>query len=366
MTNAEPESGFSILPTTSHTKVTAGEVTGFGAEFSPAAASARYSASTGGWGALRSHPLGDLAISPAAMVFHYGQAIFEGLKAFRSDNGSIGVFRPDRNAERFQRSAQRIAMPELPVDVFVDAVMGVVRESAALVPPTRSGSLYLRPFMIATEPRLGSRPSHEYLFMVLASPVGDLFDQGGRGIRVRLSGATPRAFPGGTGAAKCAGNYAAAQATYGQAAAEGFDQVVWLDAIDHRYVEELSGMNVFLVRRTEVGDELITPPLTDTLLAGVTRESVIDLGTELGLTVREVPIAWDWWRDEALQGRVTEAFACGTAAGVTAIGSVTSSEGSWTMADGGIGPVTRRLRELLRDIQYGAVDAHREWIFPVV
>jgi branched-chain amino acid aminotransferase len=356
--------GFSISSTSEHTTLANGGPAGFGGAFSRQSASATWT-SADGWDEVRRHPLGDLVLSPAAMVLHYGQAIFEGLKAFRSENGTISIFRPASNARRFRDSAVRMAMPELPESMFLDAVAGVVRENADDVPRKGEGSLYLRPFMIATEPRLGTRPSREYLFTVLASPAGDYFATGDQGIRVRLSGDTARAFPGGTGAAKCAGNYAGSMLTYARAAAEGFDQVVWLDALEHRYVEELGGMNVFLVRRGEDGVELVTPPVTDTLLSGITRDTLLTLGADLGLRVRETPIDHHWWRTEAQSGRVTEAFACGTAAGITAIGHVTSDDHDWSMSDGSMGPVTRELRELLVAVQSGDAPGRPGWLHPV-
>jgi branched-chain amino acid aminotransferase len=355
--------GFAIAPGARHTALSDGTPAPFGSVFAPWTASARWTAEAG-WEPVRGHALGDLVISPAAMVLHYGQAIFEGLKAFRSADGGVAVFRPDVNARRFRASARRMAMPELPEEMFLEAVDAVVVAAYDAV-PADGGSLYLRPFMIATEPRLGTRPAREHLFQVLASPVGTYFAAGERGISVLLSGTTPRAFPGGTGAAKCAGNYAASLQTYAEATAAGYDQVAWLDAREHRYVEELGGMNVFFVHAAASGPELVTPPVSDTLLAGVTRQSLLELAPGLGLRAVERPVDWTWWRDEARAGRLTEAFACGTAAAVTPIGAAASGEESWTMGEGGMGPVTRRVRERLLAVQHGEVAAPGEWLRPV-
>lgn len=359
MITVTPEPGFSISPERRHTTLSTPEASEFGATFGPVMAFTRWTMDSG-WEPLGDGPLSDLVISPAAMVFHYGQAIFEGLKAFRSTSGELSVFRPEMNASRFRRSAARMAMPELPDEVFLDALDRVVGGAAELVPERGAGSLYLRPFMVATEARLGTRPAREFLFLVISSRVGDYFANGQEAIRVRLSGDNARAFPGGTGFAKCAGNYAASMATYADAAAEGFDQVVWLDASEHRYVEELGSMNLFLVRRAHGRAELLTPPLADTLLAGVTRDSLLILGAESGLAVKEIPIDWRWWKQEAEAGRVAEAFACGTGAAIYPIATVSSPEGDWTMQDGRIGPVTRALRDLLTEVQAEG-KPHPDW-----
>ena len=332
---------------------------GFGKHLTDHMVTARFTAGT--WSEPVLEPLADLALSPAAMVLHYGQAIFEGLKAYRQPDGSVALFRVADNAARFNRSAARMAMPALPVETFVDACRTIVRADVDWV-PTRSGqSLYLRPFMVATEPNLGVRAAQELLFAVIASPVDTFFPGGVRPISVRTADTAVRAAPGGLGAAKCAANYSASLQTKVTATADGFDEVLWLDAIEHRYVEELSGMNAFLVR----DGQLVTPPLSDTILEGITRASIIELARSFDLPVREEPIAADDWIADAAAGRVTEAFACGTAAVIAPIGQLTTATGSATMGDGTPGPVTLRLREALVAIQEGRADDPFGWTSPV-
>jgi branched-chain amino acid aminotransferase len=311
----------------------------------------------GRWGDLELTPMHDLALSPAAMVLHYGQAIFEGLKAYRQPDGSLALFRPHDNAARFDRSAARMAMPPLPDGMFVDACLALVRADAEWVPTKAGQSLYLRPFAFATEPNLGVRAATELLFSVIASPVDTYFPGGVRPISVRTADDAVRAAPGGLGAAKCAANYSASLQTKTMAGADGFDEVVWLDAVEHRWVDELSGMNVFIVR----DGELLTPPLADTLLAGITRDSLIALARSLDLTVHEAPLDVHAWHAGAIDGSVTEAFACGTAAVIAPIGSLTTAAGAATMADGSPGPITMQLREALVAIQEGRADDPFGW-----
>jgi branched-chain amino acid aminotransferase len=306
-----------------------------------------------GWHDWHLAPFADLSISPAAMVFHYGQAIFEGLKAYRQPSGGVALFRPMRHAQRFNRSARRLAMPELAPEVFVDACREVVRIDGDAVPHDAGHSLYLRPMLIATEPCLGVRPGAEYLFLVIASPVGCYFEAGVRPITVAVADDSVRAGPGGTGAAKCAGNYAASLLAKRDATARGCDEVVWLDARERRWVEELSGMNVFVVRDDGGTPTLVTPPLSDTILDGVTRSSVLRLARNLGCTAIERPLSIDEWRQGAELGTITEAFACGTAAVVAPIGRVRTTSGDFTLNDAGPGPLTLRLREELLALQEG-------------
>jgi branched-chain amino acid aminotransferase len=315
----------------------------------------------GRWSALALGPLAELSLSPAAMVLHYGQAIFEGLKAYRQPDGSIALFRPADNAARFARSAVRMAMPELPVDRFVEACRMLTRADADWVPTRAGQSLYLRPFMIATEPNLGVRAAQELLFSVIASPVDTFFPGGVRPISVRTADTAVRAAPGGLGAAKCAANYSASLQTKTVAVADGFDEVVWLDALEHRYVDELSGMNVFVVR----DGALVTPPISDTILEGVTRDSLIRVARSLGIDVHESPIDAESWVAEARAGTITEAFACGTAAVIAPIGSITTASGSATMGDGAPGALTLRLREALVAIQEGRAEDPHGWRVPV-
>ncbi|GLF98928.1 branched-chain amino acid aminotransferase [Streptomyces yaizuensis] len=309
-----------------------------------------------GWHEAQLTPYAPLSIDPANMTLHYAQEIFEGLKAYRRPDGSVATFRPGANAERFRRSARRLAMPELPDELFIAACDALVRQDNAWVPPHGGeSSLYLRPFMIATEVGLGVRPANEYLFIVIASPAAAYFSGGVKPVSVWLSENYVRAVPGGMGFAKTGGNYAASLLAQAEAAEKGCDQVVWLDALEHRWVEEMGGMNLYFV----YGDRIVTPELTGSLLAGITRDSLLTLARDLGYTSEEGRISTEQWRRDTENGTLTEVFACGTAAVITPVGSVKSAGGDWTQGDGQPGAVTLKLREALLNIQTGAAaDAH--------
>jgi branched-chain amino acid aminotransferase len=300
------------------------------------------------------------------MVLHYGQAIFEGLKAYRQPDGSIATFRPEENARRFQRSARRLAMPELPEDLFLASLQALVGQDADWVPSGEERSLYLRPLMFSTEVGLGVRPSNAYLYVLLASPAGAYFPRGLKPVTVWLSEDYTRAAPGGTGEAKCAGNYAASLVAQAQAAERGCDQVVWLDANEHRYVAEMGGMNLYFVYGSGADARLVTPELTGSLLAGVTRDSLLTLAGDLGYTAQAGRVSTDQWRDGNLNGELTEVFACGTAAVITPVGAVRSRTHEWTVGDGGTGPVTQRLRDALLHIQTGVAPDLHGWRHPLV
>ncbi len=322
---------------------------GFGQFFTDHMITLRWSAERG-WHDGRLEPYGPFTFDPATMVFHYSQEFFEGLKAYRQDNGSITLFRPDANAARFNRSARRMAMPELPEETFIRALELLVVQDRDWVPAGEGNSLYLRPFMIATQRGLGvNHPSSEYLFCVIASPAASYFSGGVKPVTVWLSEDYTRAAPGGTGAVKAGGNYAAAFVAQRQAVERGCDQVVWLDAAEHRWVEEMGGMNLFFVRGSAGGGApvIMTPPLTGTLLPGITRDSLLRLAPELGIKAVEERITIDQWQAECAAGELTEVFACGTAAVITSVGRVKGEPAEWTIADGEPGPVTRRLREEL-------------------
>ncbi|MEV0378537.1 branched-chain amino acid aminotransferase [Nonomuraea sp. NPDC050643] len=335
---------------------------GFGQTFTDHMISVDYTEGQG-WHDARLMPYGPLSLDPATSVFHYAQELFEGLKAYRQTSGSIVTFRPYANAGRFNRSAQRMAMPELPEETFVDSLELLVETDKDWVPTTEGHSLYLRPFMIATQAGLGvNYPSRTYKYMVIASPAASYFTGGIKPVSVWLSTEYTRAAPGGTGFAKCGGNYAAAFVAQRQAVENGCDQVVWLDAGEHKYVEEMGGMNLFFV----FGNKLVTPELTGTLLPGITRESILELAGDLGLETEERLVSVDEWQSASEAGELTEVFACGTAAVVTPVGTVKGADRSWTVADGTPGPVTMRVREELVGIQYGArPDAHN-WIHKIV
>jgi branched-chain amino acid aminotransferase len=311
-----------------------------------------------GWHDAELVPYAPLSIDPANMTLHYAQTIFEGLKAYRQADGSIALFRPEENARRFQRSARRMAMPELTVETFIAAVEALVGQDRAWVPPSGEETLYLRPFMFATEIGVGVRPANEFLFMVIASPAGAYFAGGVKPVSVWLSEEYVRAAPGGTGEAKAGGNYASSLVAQAQASAHGCDQVVWLDAIERRWIEEMGTNNLFFV----YGDRLMTPELTGTLLPGVTRDSVLRVAADLGYEVQEGRISVDDWRQGNADGSITEVFGCGTAAVITPVGTVCSAGGDWTVADGEPGEVTMRLRKALTDIQTGAAPDSHGWL----
>ncbi|HEY0640093.1 MAG TPA: branched-chain amino acid aminotransferase [Pseudonocardiaceae bacterium] len=312
-----------------------------------------------GWHDAQVGPYRPLQLDPSCMVLHYGQAIFEGLKAYRQPDGSIASFRPEANAERFRSSARRLAMPELPDELFLGSLRELVELDVDWVPPAGGEeSLYLRPFMISTEASLGVRPANRYLYSLIASPSGPFFRTGVKPVRVWLSTEYVRAAPGGTGAAKCAGNYAASLAAQAQASQMGCDQVVWLDATEHRWIEEMGGMNLFFV----MGDHIVTPELTGALLPGITRDSLLTLARELGYTAEERRISTEEWQRKAESGEITETFACGTAAIITPVGSARFDGGEFTIADGNAGEVSMRLRNALTAIQRGAVPDPHGWM----
>jgi branched-chain amino acid aminotransferase len=328
---------------------------GFGRVFTDHMVTIRYSDAKG-WHDAKVGPRGPLTLDPATAVLHYAQEIFEGLKAYRLADGGMALFRPEQNARRFQRSAKRLAMPELPEEMFLQACKQLVEVDKHWFPTVDGGSIYLRPFMIASEVFLGVKPSAEYLFMVIASAAGNYFKSGAPAISIWVSEHYTRAAPGGTGAAKCGGNYAASLVAQSEAIRQGCDQVVFLDAAEHRWVEELGGMNLFFLFDD---GSIITPPADGTILEGITRDSVLTLAREQGLNVREERYAIDQWRADAESGKLLEAFACGTAAVITAVGNVKSAHGSFTIGAGGAGQMTQQLRSKLVDIQRGiATDSH--------
>lgn len=312
-----------------------------------------------GWHDAASGPYQPLQLHPASSVLHYGQAIFEGLKAYRQPDGSVASFRPEANAARFRASARRLAMPELPDELFLGSLREIVELDSAWIPAAGSeDSLYLRPLMISTEPTLGVRPADTYLYVLMASPSGPFFRSGIKPVKVWLSTEYVRAAPGGTGAAKCAGNYAASLAAQAQAQQMGCDQVVWLDAVERRWIEEMGGMNLYFV----MGEHLVTPELTGALLPGITRDSLLTLARDLGYTAEERRISTEELEKKVASGEITEMFACGTAAVITPIGSVKYAGGGYPIADGGSGRVTMRLRNALTAIQRGTAPDTHGWM----
>lgn len=346
---------------TSPTALQTGTSLGFGTHFTDHMASARWDRERG-WTTGEISRSRDLILSPAAMVLHYGQAIFEGLKAFAQPDGGVALFRPDAGADRMRRSAQRMAMPELPAETFVAACVDLVRADRESVPTAPGTSLYLRPFMLATEAQLGVRAAHEFLFLVIAGPVEPFFSLEPTPISVFTSTEFSRAAAGGVGAAKCAGNYAASLLGRERARANGHDEMLWLDSISHEWIEELSGMNVFFVVRDSDEERLVTPMLTDTILAGITRDSILRLARDAGIPVEERRVSLEEIKHRSAEGTLSEAFACGTAAVVAPIGTIGDASGSYrTGAGTQPGRLTLRLRGQLTDLQTGVTPDPYKW-----
>ena len=312
-----------------------------------------------GWHGFTAGPVDTFRLHPATVVLHYGQAVFEGLKGYRQPDGSVAAFRPDQNAKRFAASAERLAMPPLPEALFLDSMCTLAELDRAWVPRTHGASLYFRPMMFGTDVGLMTAPSQTYRFVLFACPVTDYFRNGVKPVTVWVSSDYVRAVRGGTGEAKCAGNYAASFLVQRQAAEHGCDQVVWLDAVGRRTIEEMGGMNIFFVAMEDGAPKLVTPEVSGSLLKGVTRDSLLRLAADLGYEVEERRTTVDDWRAGCADGRITEAFACGTAAVITPIGHVKSDDVAFQVGDGGTGEVTARLRGALLDIQHGiAADVH--------
>ncbi|HEX4700743.1 MAG TPA: branched-chain amino acid aminotransferase [Pseudonocardiaceae bacterium] len=338
---------------------------GFGKHFTDHMVTIDWNAERG-WHDAAVGPYRPITLDPATTVFHYAQEIFEGLKAYRQPDGSIASFRPDANAARFAASARRMAMPELPAELFVDSLRQLIALDGRWVPSARDESLYLRPFMIATGVGLGvNGPSTAFRYFVIGSPAGPYFASGVKPVKVWLCTEYVRAAPGGTGAAKCGGNYAAAFVAQMQAVAEGCDQVVWLDAVERRWVEEMGGMNLCFVFGSGSDARLVTPELTGSLLPGITRVSLLDLAARLGYPVEERRISTDEWEKKAASGELTEVFACGTAAVITPVGSVKSTDGEFMMGAGQPGEVTMRLRAALTELQHGTAPDPNGWMVPL-
>lgn len=318
-----------------------------------------------GWSEAELKPYAPISLDPATMVFHYGQEIFEGLKAYRQPDGGVALFRPEANAARFARSARRLALPELPIELFIESVDALVKQDANWVPDKVGESLYLRPFMFATEVGLGVRPTNRALYMLIATPAAAYFNSE-NALTVWISTEYVRAAPGGTGEAKCGGNYAASLVAQKVAAEQGCDQVVWIDAIERKWVEEMGGMNLYFVKGSGISATVVTPKLTGTLLAGITRDSILSVAADLGYKVEEVMISVEDWHKGVESGEITEIFACGTAAVVSPVGSAKSAMGTWVTGDGNPGPITMQIRNTLLGIQHGTFEDSHHWLRKVL
>jgi len=332
----------------------------FGRVFTDHMVTIRWTAEKG-WHEARVRAREPFQIDPASAVLHYAQEIFEGLKAYRTNDGGVTMFRPERNARRFNQSAHRMAMPELPEDIFIQACEELVKIDRNWV-PGGDGSLYLRPFMIANEVFLGVKPAAEFIFCVIACPVGAYFKGGAKPVSVWVSEDYARSGPGGTGAAKCGGNYAASLLPQAEAIKQGCDQVVFLDTKENRWVEELGGMNLFFVFDD---GSMITPPLGGTILPGITRDSIIELARSHGRTVEERPYSIEDWQADAESGKLREVFACGTAAVIVAVGEVRSTKGGFTIGGSQTGAVTASLRDELVAIQRNQQPGPKGWVHEI-
>jgi len=334
---------------------------GFGLHFTDHMVTATWTPD-GGWHDATVAAYGPITLMPAAAVLHYAQEVFEGLKAYRHEDGSVWAFRPEANAQRMARSCRRLALPELPDEDFIGSLKALVEIDKGWVPDAQGGekSLYLRPFMYASESFLGVRPAREVTYTVIASPAGAYFAGGLKPVNLWVSTNYARAGEGGTGAAKCGGNYASSLAGQLEGIEHGCDQAVFLDSSTHTYIEELGGMNVFLVT---ADGRLLTPELTGTILEGVTRASILEIAKEMGLSPEERRIPIAEWEEGVASGHITEVFACGTAAVVTPVGELRWEGGSAasTAGDNG-GEVTNAIRRNLLDIQYGRVEDTHGWL----
>lgn len=313
-----------------------------------------------GWHSAEVIPYGPIMMDPSSAVLHYGQEIFEGIKAYRHQDGSIWTFRPEENAKRLQRSAKRMALPELPIDVFVDSLRHLISADGAWVPkPEGEKTLYFRPFEIAAENFLGVRAAHRAEYRVIASPVGPYFTGGIKPVSIWIALNSSRAGKHGTGEAKTGGNYAASLLAQGEGYEQGCSQVMFLDAETATYIEELGGMNLFFVYKD---GSVATPSLDGTILRGITRDSVITLLKDAGHKVDECKITLDEVRKGITSGEIVEVFACGTAAVITPVGIFKSTQEEIVVAGNEAGPVTIAMRQELTGIQYGTVPDRHNWM----
>ncbi len=310
-----------------------------------------------GWHNARIQPYQDFSVDPAAMVFHYGQAIFEGLKAYRGRDDQIFLFRPQDNIKRLNQSALRMCMPRVPEERTLQALKALVYLDRDWVPDNEGATLYLRPTMIATEPALGLRPSEEYIFFVINSPVGAYYSEGFNPVKIYVEDTYVRAVRGGVGEAKTAGNYAASVKALTEAQRKGYTQVLWLDAVERRYIEEVGTSNIFFL----INDELVTPPLGGTILPGITRDSVLQLGRDWGMKVSERPITIDEVVAAGKDGSLQEVFGSGTAAVISPIGELRYRDQSIIVNSGETGELSKRFFDELQAIQYGHQEDPHGW-----
>jgi len=310
----------------------------------------------------RIEPYAPLSLDPSTMVLHYGQAVFEGLKAYRTDKGGIQLFRPLDNFKRLNRSSKQLCIPQQEEAFVLDALKQLLMLEKNWVPSQPGTSLYIRPTIVATDPFLGVRASFTYRFFIILSPVGAYYPEGFNPIKILVSKDHVRAVRGGVGEAKTAGNYAASLLAGDKAHEEGYTQVLWLDGVEQKYVEEVGSMNIFFV----INDEIITPMLSGSILPGITRNSVIQLAEHWGITVSERKISIDEVMKAQSSGKLTEIFGSGTAAVVSPVGELKYGDDIISIGDGKVGPVAQRLFDAIQDIQYGKAEDPMGWIEPVI
>ena len=310
-----------------------------------------------GWFNARIEPYGPIPLDPSAMVLHYGQGIFEGLKAYRMANGGISLFRPYKNIERMNRSALRMCMPEVDSSLFFQAMKELILLDQEWIPTSSGTALYIRPTMIATEAALGLKASSRYLFYIIIGPVGPYYPEGFNPTRIYVTKKYVRAARGGVGEAKTSGNYAASLYATTQAQKKGFTQVLWLDALEHKYCEEIGTSNIFFL----VNDELITPPLSGSILPGITRDSVIYVAKDWGLKVVERQISIDEVMRGCKDGSMKEVFATGTAAIISPVGEICYQDQNIRIGDGRTGPLSKKFYDEITGIQYGLKEDPYGW-----
>ncbi len=316
-----------------------------------------------GWYDPRIVPYGPLSLEPSIMALHYAQEAFEGLKAYRTADGHIQLFRPTENIARMARSCEKLCIPEVPADMYLEAIKALVEVDKDWVPSAPDTSLYIRPLVFATDPQLGVHASHTYIFCIMTCPVGSYYPEGINPVRIAIEGREVRAVRGGTGFAKCGGNYAASLHASELAGEKGFSQVLWLDGVEQRYIEEVGSMNVMF----KIGGKIVTPSLASgSVLPGITRKSAVQLLTEWGYEVQERNIAIDELIAAAEDGTLEEAWGTGTAAVVSPIGEIFYHDKDYTINAGQIGPVTRKLYDTITGIQWGKTADPYGWIVPVV
>jgi len=350
-----------IEKTTCPKEKPAASTLGFGKKFSDHMFVMEYKEGEG-WKNPRIIPFGNISLSPASTVFHYGAEIFEGMKAYRTPDGKIQMFRPYENAKRMNNSAERICLPEIPEEDFVQALEALVKIDADWVPHEPETSLYLRPFTIANDPFLGVHPATEAIFMIIASPVGSYYAEGLNPVSIMIETEDVRAVRGGTGYAKCGGNYGASLRAGKKAEEKGYSQVLWLDGVERKYIEEVGAMNVMFM----VGDEIITPALTGSILPGITRKSCIELLRSRGYKVTERQFSLEELKVACENGTLKEAWGCGTAAVVSPIGKLVIGDESYIINNNEIGVVTQELYDTLTGIQWGKIEDTFGWVYPVV